>query len=160
MSDDLPVDVLTELGRVTWAAIRLEDYAEDVCSRVDPRDPRRADGRFVSQKIGDAKKVLVGWGPSETRDKAETWLERARLAIERRNALLHATPIAWIGPGRGEQRPGLGEKSWRDRPYFERPLTVESLSEVRSVLEDAADRWQDLVIAVWAESSQQESPEP
>jgi len=35
---------------------------------------------------------------------------------------------------------------------FERPLTVESLSELRSVLEDAAAEWRDLVIALGTES--------
>jgi hypothetical protein len=157
MPDDLPVDVLTELGRVTWAAIRLEDYVEDLCSHIDPRDPRRPDGRFVSQKIGHAKKILAGWASSPVREAAAAWLERARRAIERRNAILHATPIAWTGPERGDHWLGLGETAWRDRPYFERPLTVESLHELRSVLEDAGDGWRDLVISIWAESAQQAS---
>lgn len=39
---------------------------------------------------------------------------------------------------------------------FERPLTVESLSELRSVLEAAADGWQDVVLDLW-ESERQES---
>jgi len=54
MPDDLPVDVLTELGRVTWAAIKLEDYTEGLCSLIDPANPR-TDKRQVSQKIKDAK---------------------------------------------------------------------------------------------------------
>jgi hypothetical protein len=40
----------------------------------------------------------------------------------------------------------------KGRPYCERPLTVESLSELRSVLENAADGWRDLVIALATES--------
>ncbi len=44
--DDLPTEVLTELGRMTWAAIRLNDYVEGVCAFVQPSDPR-ADRRHM-----------------------------------------------------------------------------------------------------------------
>jgi hypothetical protein len=156
MADELPVDVLTELGRVTWAAIKLEDYAEGVCSHVDPSNPR-TDKRQIGQKIKDAKKVLAGRAPCAARDQAVAWLDRAREAIERRNAALHATPVVRIGQGRPDEWPLLlGEMPRKDRPYFERPLTVESLSELRSVLEAAADGWQDVVLDLW-ESERQES---
>ncbi|MBV9095194.1 MAG: hypothetical protein JO132_15170 [Streptosporangiaceae bacterium] len=52
MPDELPVDVFTELGRVTWAAIKLEDYVEDLCSHIDPVNPW-TDKRQVSAKIRD-----------------------------------------------------------------------------------------------------------
>jgi hypothetical protein len=148
MPDDLPVDVLTELGRVTWAAIKLEDYAAGICSIIDPANPR-TDRRQIGQKIKDAKKVLAGRTPSAARDEAVVWLDRARDAIKRRNAALHATPVVQIGQGRlGEWPLLLGEMPRKDRPYYERPLTVESLSELRSVLEDAAGGWRDLIIAL------------
>jgi hypothetical protein len=95
-ADELPVDVLTELGRVTWAAIKLGDYAEGICSGIDPHNPRN-DKRMVSTKISEAKSVLAKWPESAVRDEACAWLERARLALERRNAALHATPMVWIG---------------------------------------------------------------
>jgi hypothetical protein len=66
--DDLLVEVLTELGRVTWAAIKLEDYTESLCSTIDPANPR-TDRRQVSTKIKDAKKVLNGWPTSAARDR-------------------------------------------------------------------------------------------
>jgi hypothetical protein len=152
MPDDLPVDVLTELGRVTWAAIKLEDYAESLCSFIEPANPR-TDRRQVSQKIKDAKRVLRRWTASAVRDKAMNWLEHARLALERRNAALHATPVVSLGRRpEDEQRLFLGEMPRPGRPYFERPLTVKSLSELRSVLEDAAAGWRDIVIAADTES--------
>jgi hypothetical protein len=151
MPDDLPVDVFTELGRVTWAAIRLEDYTEGVCSDIDPANPRE-DRRQVSQKIKDAKRVLRDWPASQTRDEATAWLERARLALERRNAALHATPLVWVQDGHiDEQRQLLGEMPRAGRPYVERPLTVESLSELRSVLEEASAGWMDVALATYAE---------
>jgi hypothetical protein len=134
MPDELSVDVFTELGRVTWAAIKLEDYVESLCSPIDPANPR-TDKRQVSTKIRDAQRVLAARARSATRDEAAEGLEHARQAIERRNAALHATPIVWVGRGRAEDRLGLGEMPRAGRPYFERSLTVESLSELRSVLE-------------------------
>jgi hypothetical protein len=69
MPDDLPVDVLTELGRVTWAAIKLEDYTEDLCSHIEPVNPQ-TDRRPVRRKIRDAKKILDGRVPFAMRDDA------------------------------------------------------------------------------------------
>jgi hypothetical protein len=151
MPDELSVDVFTELGRVTWTAIKLEDYVEGLCSHIDPANPR-TDKRQVSTKIRDAQRVLAARTRSATRDEAAEWLEQARHAIERRNAAMHATPIVWIGRKRAEDRLGLGAMPRKGRPYFGRPLTVESLSELRSVLVNAADGWRDLVIALDTES--------
>lgn len=149
MLDDLPEAVFAELGRVTWAAIKLEDYTEDVCERIDPRwDPGHADMRQLGRRVKDATRALAARPPSAARDTAAAWLRRASKAIDRRNAALHATPIVWT---RNEQL-GLGEMPWGDRPYAERPLTVDSLSELRSTLEDAASGWRDLVLALAAES--------
>jgi hypothetical protein len=152
MPDELSVDVFTELGRVTWAAIKLEDYVEGLCSHIDPANPR-TDRRQVSTKIRDAQRVLAARTRSATRDEAAEWLEHARQAIELRNAAMHATPIVWVGRKHAEDRLGLGEMPCKGRPYFGRPLTVESLSELRSVLENAADGWRDLVIALDTDST-------
>ena len=152
MLDDLPVNVLTELGRVTWAAIKLEDYIEGLCWLIEPANPR-TDKRQVGQKVKDAKRVLKSWLSSTIRDDATAWLERASQAIEQRNAALHATPVVQLGsPPANEQRLFLGEMPRANRPYNERPLTVESLSALRSVLEDAFSGWRDIAIAATAES--------
>ena len=71
-------------------------------------------------------------------------------AAQRRLAR-HAHRLGWRRE-RAEDRLGLGEMPRKGRPYYEWPLTVESLSELRSVLENAADGWRDLVIALGAES--------
>jgi hypothetical protein len=146
------VNVLTELGRVTWAVIKLEDYTEDLCRNIEPVDLRIADKRPVSQKIKAASEILSGRTQSAARDDALAWLERARQAIERRNMALHATPIAWVGREPGSKQLGLGKMPRDGGPYVEMPLTVESLSKLRSVLDDAAKGWTDLVIALAAES--------
>jgi hypothetical protein len=142
-ADELPVDVFTELGRVTWAAIKLEDYTKGVCSTVEPRNPR-TDKPQISTWIRGAKRVLGTWPEGALAREATAWMERARLAIERRNAVLHATPMAWIDPDRRGQL-FLAEMPRRGRPYTERPLTVESLAELRSVLESASAGWLELI---------------
>jgi hypothetical protein len=147
MPDEPPVEVLTELGRVTWVAIKLEDYVEDICSRIESVHPLTQDYRMISQKIKNAKKILNDKGPSATRDRALKWLESAHLAIERRNATLHAIPLAFLNRD-GQHELGLGQRPRRDRAYAEYRLTVESLSELRSVLNKAADGWRDLALAL------------
>jgi hypothetical protein len=47
----------------------------------------------------------------------------------------------------------LGEMPRNGRPYFGRPLTVESLSELCSVSANAAHGWRDLVIALDTDST-------
>jgi hypothetical protein len=84
-------------------------------------------------------------GPSATRNRALKWLENAHLAIERRNATLHAIPLAFLNrDGQHE----LGQRPRGDRAHAEYRLTVESLSELRSVLSKAADGWRDLALAL------------
>lgn len=152
LDDDLPHGVFTELGRVTWAAILLEDYAEGLCSIIQPANPR-TDGRPVGQKIREAHRVLADWpASSQTRSATDAWLERARAAIERRNAAMHATPVVLSRrghPDHGQQY--IDEMPRGDRPYRQLPLMIEALSELRSVLTDARSGWRDLAVAVHAE---------
>ena len=81
------------------------------------------------------------------REAAAAWLVRARQAIERRNATLHAVPLTWFEPGQ-PSRSLLGEMPRGTSPYVERPLTVESLAELRSVLVEPLGDWRDVVLAL------------
>jgi hypothetical protein len=153
MPDELPIEVFTELGRVTWAAIKLEDYTKSMCATINPTDPR-TDRRPISRQIKDANNALMSWPMSKVRDDAIAWLERAGLAIEERNAALHATPVVWMeGPYKGQLL--LGEMPRANRLYTERPLTVDSLSALRFVLESASSGWVDVVVPVGTEWSRQ-----
>jgi hypothetical protein len=51
----------------------------------------------------------------------------------------------------------VGEMPRRGSPYVERPLTVESLAELRSALQEAADGWADLTVALSTESMERVS---
>ena len=130
--DDLGVDMFAELGRVTWAAIHLESFTNTMCSFIKPADPR-TDRRILGQKIKDAQQALATWPATSARDDTAAWLARARDAIDRRNASLHAVPLTWFGPD-GPPRPMLGEMPRGTRPYVERPLTAATLAGLRAVL--------------------------
>jgi hypothetical protein len=99
--------------------------------------------------VKDAEKALTGQAPSTARDKATVWLDRASHAIEQRNATLHAVPVVRFEAGRlGAQEQFLGEMPRKGRAYYERPLTVESLNELRTRLEEAAAGWKDVLLAL------------
>jgi hypothetical protein len=68
--------------------VQLSD-AEDICSRIGPRDPLAGDRRMTSQKIKVAKEILNDRAPSTTRDRALERLERASTVIEPCSATLH-----------------------------------------------------------------------
>jgi len=144
--------VLLELGRVTWAAVHLEAFTDRMCSLIGPANPR-SDRRTIGRKIDDAQKVLTSWPATPARDAASTWLARARDAVYRRNATLHAVPMTWFLEGEAP-RPILGEMPYRDRPYVERPITTESLVELRNLLAEPLKDWLPVLAGVRREMRQ------
>jgi hypothetical protein len=147
-SDDLADDVLIELGRVTWAAINLEDAAKWLSLSI-LRNDRRERPRFIRELIHRAQENLSGWPQSRARRDAFAWLKRAERAIDARNAVLHATPLTWFSTDSEESSIQLlGEPRAKNRPYHERPLTAESLSELRHQLVEARTGWRDVVLRV------------
>ncbi len=147
-SDDLPVDVLAALGRVTWNAIVLEDSVGWLCSSIQPVDPQ-TDNRVITKKIDEALGALKDWPDSPGRDQARAWLQRARQVLDARNVLLHARPVVWVGqmPDGVSVRQMLGEKP-RNGRYSERPMNVEALSEVADLLAGAKAGWREVLLAV------------
>ncbi|WP_435583331.1 hypothetical protein [Amycolatopsis thermoflava] len=145
--DEPPADALTALGRIAWAAIELESCVIDLCSLVKPVNPR-TDRRPVSKQIEHAKAVLRCWTPSESRDAAISWLDRAAVAMDRRNAALHATPMVRFGLDRRPLGYALGEMPRAGRPYFSRPFEVDALTELRDVLSEAAAGWREIMLAL------------
>jgi hypothetical protein len=157
-SDDLSVDVLAALGRVTWNAIVLEDSVGWLCSSIQPVDPR-TDHRVITKKIDEAVGALRGWPHSTGRDKARAWLQRARQVLGARNVLLHARPVVWAGPMPDgvSVRQMLGEMP-RNGRYNERPMTVVALSEVGDLLAEAEAGWREVMLAVAEARDQHRKP--
>src|SRR4051794_11426257 len=121
--EELPDEVLIELGRFTWAAIMLEDPTDSWCSVIHYANPRE-DRRSIGQKIKDARRDLLTWRESPGIEHVDTWLLGAAHALVRRNALLHSVPL--VVTDREGQSIGhaLGELPRSGREYFARHLTV------------------------------------
>jgi len=81
----------------------------------------------------------------------------AQSEIARRSQVPLRNAVPADAPGRSharrDGRRGIGEMPRKGRPYFGRPLAVESLSELCSVLENAADGRRDLAIALGTDST-------
>lgn len=148
MYDDLPDDVLAELGRIALASIDLDDCIDSLCSEIEPSNPRD-DRRSVAQKMADARKVLRGYGDTAQVRLITAWLDKARHALTTRNAVLHSTPLVhldfdWTKPH--AQRiigHSLAEYPRLDRPYTVRALTVDGLHPVLVELSEVEARWRE-----------------
>ena len=88
---DLSDDVLLELGRLTWAAINLEDAVYSICNAADPV-PGFPDTTPLSDRINGAQYVLADRTDSPIAQAAAQWLAAARDALAARHAVLHAMP--------------------------------------------------------------------
>jgi len=155
-ADELPVEVFTELGRVTWAAIRLEDYTESVCQCVDPHNPR-TDHRQIGRKVKEATATLHTWPPSRPRDDALAWLARATAALDRRNAILHATPVVLLGAPGSQPTQMLGAMPRKGSAYTQHPLTADHLGGLEATLRGATQGWMDVQLAASEECSRPRS---
>ncbi len=89
--DDPEDAVLLELGRMTWAAIKLEDVIPTMRRAIGP-EPDRLSRAPASEWIKDALRCLARWPESETREAAIQWLNAAECALKERNRILHSVP--------------------------------------------------------------------
>lgn len=145
MGDDLADKVLIELGRLTWAAILLEDLTDSLCNFIHHANPGE-DRRSIGQKIKDARRDLRTWGETLDIEHVDSWLVRAAQALERRNALLHSAPLVVLDR---EGRPvghALGELPRTGSEYFERYLTVAGVRHVHDELHAAQQGWRETVL--------------
>jgi hypothetical protein len=132
---------LLELGRLTWAAMNLEDVAYEMRRSLGPA-PSNLARAPASAWIKDALKVLSNWQESEIRESACRWFNAARDALEERSSVLHSVPGTWVtvaddgavithGPALEHIPVSPG------RPFRRRSLTEGELRIVREQLADA-----------------------
>jgi len=142
MPDELPEAVLIELGRLTWSAINLEDCTDAICHNLVPR--ARGDRTPIGPRITAAVRALSQWedGGSEV-DQIRDWLLKAQLALEKRNALLHSVPLIVLDGHYRRVGHALGEMPRGDRAYYQRPIEVSDLLEVRAELDAAQEGWEE-----------------
>ncbi|WP_432845996.1 hypothetical protein ACQPXB_35985 [Amycolatopsis sp. CA-161197] len=136
--------VLVELGRVTWAAINLEDMVGYVCRWINQAD---RDNAPASVRIDDARAVVDSTGGGNEQDRLRRWLDGARQVLEdERHQILHARPLTFMSPD-GTETDVLGvmprptKKGRPGREYTERPLTVAHLRESHDAIVAVAEGW-------------------
>jgi len=141
---ELPEAVLTELGRLTWSAIHLDDLTDALCRQVEHKERPREDRRPIGRKIDDALKALGLWeGDESEAGQIRAWLLRAQRALEKRNAVLHSVPLIVFDERSRRIGHALGEMPRGERPYYERWLGASELREVREELDGALEGWTD-----------------
>lgn len=145
--DEPPDSALLRLGRVTWRALLLEDFAAALCASLEPTDPR-TERRPISRRITAAETRLQTSGDFEGRKAALEWLERARAAIERRNAVFHAVPVVAAADLTGHL---LAEMPRAGRGYALRDLEGDYLDELAGTLESALSGWREVMLSVFAQ---------
>ena len=139
-------DVLLELGRLTWAAICLEDVVEPVCWNLDPSSTRD-DRRPAGKRLDDALVALEELRGSDRQTGAIEWITEAKAALEARHAVFHGMPGTFVPLGEGIQSgnldPVLAHVSQSsDRRQTNTPVTVEGLRSIRLRLEKARGGWE------------------
>jgi hypothetical protein len=153
-SAGLDDDVLIELGRLTIAAVCLEDAVYGVCRSIRPRHGP-SDDWPISSRINEASEDLESCPPSTARAGALAWLAAARDALERRNAVMHAVPVVVMSiPGTTPLMDA--PEQWlshvprkKDAPVVHIRLTVEGLQPLRLDLERARTGWIDIATHAW-----------
>lgn len=156
--------VLLELGRMTWAAICLEDVVYALCRYVQPREV--FNDTPVSTRASQAIKDLQSRREDDpVRLRAERWLNDALAALTGRNAVLHAEPIEFVPLPGTTPIPGV-PSGWlahfpRDRsaPAVHTPLTVDGLRPVTSRLELAREEWMEVATSLFATRTWGSGPE-
>jgi hypothetical protein len=141
---------ILELGRLTWAAIKLEDvvYHMGDALGLDSAQMMRAP---VSQCVNDTLKVLDSWPESEIRDNARTWFNAARDALNDRNSVLHVIPGVWVTIADDHSVTPRGpviEYLGRRGGYRRHSMTAEGLRPVRRRLEEARAGWAEIFLAL------------
>jgi hypothetical protein len=141
--DSLTDAELRELGRVTWAAIRLEDVARSVCSfilgwPVSLRDPI---GTQVDKSLARLDPVSIDPKIAEI----AAWLRRAKSALKERNGLLHGIPVGVLGEVDGEpgELPGTYLQHIPRKGRLPAPIKIDAqtLSGLADRLEAAYPGW-------------------
>jgi hypothetical protein len=152
---DPPDEALLELGRLTWAAILLEDVVYEVCRAIKPRHGP-SDDVPIGTQINEALTDLGECPPDQMRSTATAWLREAKDALDLRNATLHAVPVTFI-PMSGTTPLFEDGTDWlthfprdKNRPAIHTATTVAGFTPVRERLQRARKGWIDVAVHPWA----------
>ena len=149
-------DVLLALGRMTWNAVSLEDRTYALIETTFGENPKRPP---VGRAISDAVAALETWPDAQAVTNGIAWLNASKDALTKRNAVLHAMPLAHVmqDPD-GQYRPVgyvLAHTS-RTNIYSETALTVNEITLVADELRSVWMNWRDAVTALYELRRQRE----
>lgn len=140
------------LGRMTWAAVKLEGVIERVCGEALQHD---VSGRSVSEYV---KEVRGNFSLSPTtigRKQALEWLTKAIAAIDRRNTVLHVTTELRFASDE-EMSAGAGTLSLvnqRKRRVTRTEPTAGNFYRIRDAIEKAYAGWHSAEVGLVLERS-------
>jgi hypothetical protein len=148
--------VLLELGRLTWAAINLEDVIPTMRRAIGP-EPGRLSRAPASEWIKDALNVLSAWPESEIQVRACQWFRAAQDALEERNEVLHSVPVKLYTKNDDGRLTAQGQAldhipRREGKPVIRTPLAEGQLRRVRQKLTDAREDWIEVLLALHEES--------
>lgn len=130
--DGITDDQLLALGRFTWAAMKLEAWADRICEYL--LDGSTSTGMIASH-VDRVKKALPR--PAAADARAIAWLDEVLEVLDRRNAVLHGTLHAFYF---GDVEAPASKWEWEQRIVSERrrtsvAFTPDGLSAERDHLE-------------------------
>jgi hypothetical protein len=147
--------VLLELGRMTWAAINLEDIIPTMRRAIGP-EPKELSRAPASEWIKDALKLLAGWPESEAREAAIGWFESAQRALKGRNQVLHSVPVTLVTRHRDGRFTEHGQvldhlPRGTSDSFARTPLAENDLRQVSRRLAAARQGWVEICEAMMEE---------
>ncbi len=142
--ETLPDDTLIELGRLTWATIKLEACCDEILSLIEWSVSPKSALRPTSQRIQDAIEVLEGWPVERAQDAAIAWLFGVREALDRRQTILHGSIINSVPfPGTVPipLPPALSHVSRRDEEHVITGIEPGELGDVTDFIREKRAGW-------------------
>ena len=146
--DQLSDEVLLEIGRLMWAAIKLESVVYPVCRSIKPRRGGSVEIP-IGQQIHLARQDLKAFPRDDLRVRADAWLIRARDALKERTTVMHAAPETFA-PLASHLSSGVLDRVLARIPRGKAdpptgcPFTLEELRRVRLRVERARNGWREL----------------
>lgn len=145
-------DVLTELGRLTLAAVYLEDYARALIWRLVPNAMGALDTAPIGTRIDDAVRVASELDDVILAAQIKAWLTEVKAALGQRNTILHSTPVTYTKvPGVTVVEGTTGEflhhfPNNPKRAQVQTALTVNGLRPISDRLIRVRGNWRDLTL--------------
>lgn len=150
--DQTHQDVLTELGRLTLAAVYLEDYARALIWRLVPNEMGAVDTAPIGNRIDAAVRAANKLNDATLAAEIKTWLSEVKAALGQRNTILHSTPVTYMPlPGVSAVEGTTGEflhhfPSDPNRAQVQTALTVTGLRPISVRLIRVRGSWRDLTV--------------